>query len=219
MSAAQGPSARFVSLEGIEGSGKTTHARLLVEWLRAAGHEVVAVREPGGTALGERIRALLLEQSETGMSPWCELALYMAARAQLVREVIEPALARGAMVIADRFGEASVAYQGGGRGLGRARVRSLYGWVTGGLFPDRVILLDLDPREGMRRIVASRGTGGLDRLEREPLAFHRRVRNAYRAEARREPARFSVLDADDAVETVQRRIREEFFTIRAEPAG
>lgn len=201
--------ARFLSLEGIEGSGKTTQARLLVEWLLVSGHDVVSVREPGGTVLGERIRALLLETGGAGMAPWCELSLYMSARAQLVQEVIAPALARGAVVVADRFGEASIAYQGGARGLGAARVRSLYGWVTGGLRPGQVILLDLDPREGMRRILAARGAEGLDRLEREPLDFHRRVRRAYLAQARRDAGRFVVFDGRTPEADLQHRIREE----------
>jgi dTMP kinase len=119
----------------------------------------------------------------------------MAARGQLVAEVIRPALARGAVVLADRFGEASIAYQGAGRGLSAPRVRSLYRWVTGGLRPERVLLFDLDPALGLARIRAARGADSLDRLESEPLDFHRRVRSAYRRQARCEPERFVVLDA------------------------
>lgn len=199
---------RFLSFEGIEGSGKSTQIRVLAEALRSEGREVALVREPGGTARGERIRQLLLERSEIEMDPWCELCLYMAARAQLVSQVIRPALARGAIVIADRFGEASIAYQGAGRRLGAPRVRTLYRWVTGGLRPGRVFLFDLDPKIGLERIRVARGAGALDRLESEPLAFHRRVRAAYRRQARREPSRFRLLDARQPEAVLAAQIRE-----------
>lgn len=202
------PPGRFVSFEGIEGSGKTTQAALLAAWLREAGREVVPVREPGGTARGERIREILLAHAEEPMAAWCELCLYMAARAQLVEERIRPALERGAIVLADRFGEASVAYQGGGRSLGSPRVRALYRWVTGGLRPDRIFLLDLDPREGLRRVRESRGAP-LDRLEAEPLGFHRRVRAAYLRQARTEPDRFRRLDGMRPAAEVQEEIRRD----------
>lgn len=143
------------------------------------------------------------------MNAWCELCLYMAARAQLVQEVVRPALARGVVVIADRFGEASIAYQGGGRGLGGLRVRALYRWVTLDLRPGRVYLLDLKAEVGLRRILDSRGPAALDRVESEPLSFHRRVRSAYRRLARREPERFRVLDALRPVEDLQQEIRED----------
>jgi dTMP kinase len=203
------PTARFLSFEGIEGSGKTTQAQLLAGWLRSRGRDVLLVREPGGTDRGERIRSLLLDPVGPPMDAWCELCLYMAARAQLVQEVVRPALARGAVVIADRFGEASIAYQGGGRGLGGMRVRALYRWVTLGLRPGRVYLLDLRADVGLRRIRESRGPAALDRLESEPLSFHRRVRSAYRRMARREPERFRLLDALRPVDDLQRDIRED----------
>jgi dTMP kinase len=141
------------------------------------------------------------------MAPWCELCLYMASRAQLVREVIRPALARGAVVIADRFAESSVAYQGGGRHLGARPVRTLYGWVTEGLRPHPVFLLDLDPAAGIRRILSSRGSPRLDRLESEPIAFHRRIRFTYLRMARSEPDRFVVLDAASDPRATQEQIR------------
>jgi dTMP kinase len=141
------------------------------------------------------------------MAPWCELCLYMASRAQLVREVVRPALARGAVVIADRFAESSEAYQGGGRHLGGRRVRTLYGWVTEGLRPNPVFLLDLDPAAGIRRILSSRGSSPLDRLESEPMTFHRRIRSTYLRMARREPNRFVVLDAASDPRATQERIR------------
>jgi dTMP kinase len=197
----------FLSFEGIEGAGKSTQAVMLVTWLRERGLEVVAVREPGGTPLGEDIRSALLAHREGGVAAWCELCLYMAARAQLVREVIRPALDRGAVVVADRFAESSVAYQGGGRRLGARPVRTLYDWVTDGLHPDPVFLLDLDPPVGISRIVAARGAQALDRLESEPLKFHRRVRSAYRRMARREPDRFVVLDASIPTAELQAEVR------------
>ena len=201
------PPGLFLSFEGIEGAGKSTQASLLADWLRGRWHEVVSVREPGGTGLGEDIRAALLAHRPGGMAPWCELLLYMASRAQLVREVIRPALARGAVVIADRFAESSVAYQGGGRYLGARPVRTLYGWVTEGLRPHPVFLLDLDPAAGIRRILSSRGSSPLDRLESEPIAFHRRIRSTYLRMARREPDRFVVLDALEDPRATQEQIR------------
>lgn len=197
----------FLSFEGIEGAGKSTQASLLAAWLRGRGHEVVPVREPGGTALGEDIRTALLAHRPEGMTPWCELCLYMASRAQLVRDVIGPALARGAVVVADRFAESSVAYQGSGRRLGSRRVRTLYEWVTEGLRPRPIFLLDLDPVVGIRRIQSSRGLSQLDRLESEPLAFHRRIRLAYLQMASRDPDRFVVLDAASDPEATQQQVR------------
>jgi dTMP kinase len=205
--AAPVPAGLFLSFEGIEGAGKSTQASLLAEWLKGCGYEVVPVREPGGTGLGEDIRTALLAHRPGGMAPWCELCLYMASRAQLVREVIRPALARGAVVIADRFAESSVAYQGGGRNLGARRVRTLYGWVTEGLRPSPIFLLDLDPAAGIRRILSSRGSSPLDRLESEPLVFHRRIRSTYLRMARRESDRFVVLDAASDPQATQERIR------------
>ena len=201
------PPGLFLSFEGIEGAGKSTQAALLAEWLSGRGREVVPVREPGGTGLGEDIRMALLAHRPGGMAPWCELCLYMASRAQLVREVIRPALARGAVVIADRFAESSVAYQGGGRHLGARRVRALYQWVTEGLRPNPVFLLDLDPAAGIGRILSSRGSSPLDRLESEPMAFHRRIRSTYLRMARREPDRFVVLDAATDPRETQEQIR------------
>lgn len=195
----------FVSFEGIEGSGKSTQAALAARWLEECGRRVVPVREPGGTPFGERMRELLLRKGEP-IAPWAELCAYMAARAQLVHDVIAPALASGAVVIADRFGEASVAYQGGGRELGAERVAQLYRWVTGGLAPDRVYLLDLSPEAGLAR-AAARGQGKLDRLESEPLPFHERVRASYLRQAEEEPGRFRRLDATAGVTELHAAIR------------
>ena len=199
----------FFSFEGTEGSGKSTQIEVLSGVLEARGHEVVRVREPGGTPLSERIRTLLLEPASTPVDPWAELCLYLASRAQLVREQIRPALERGAIVLADRFGDASVAYQGAGRGLGVERVQQLNDWVTGGLRPERIFLFDLDPRVGLARARASRG-GQLDRMESEPLAFHERVRAAYLDQAELDPQRYVVIDASQTPDEVEERIRAEF---------
>jgi len=196
----------FISFEGIEGSGKSTQMGLLEERLRSDGHEVLSVREPGGTRFSELVRGLVLGYEGLPLEPWAELCLYTAARAQLVRERILPALDAGAVVLADRFGEASVAYQGGGRRLGAARVRSLNSWVTGGVRPDRILLLDLDPALGLDRILRGRGEGSMDRLEREPIDFHRRGRTAYLRMANREPGRFVILDASLPAGVLQTRI-------------
>lgn len=184
----------FVTFEGVEGSGKSTQAHALREHLESGGVNVILTREPGGTALGERIRDILLDLGESGMLPQTELFLYLASRAEHVARVVAPALARGDVVISDRFGDASVAYQGGGRELGPSLVVSLNEVATGGVKPDVTFLLDLDPEEGLRRL-SERGRGVRDRIEAEVPAFHARVREAYLSAAGREPERFVVLDA------------------------
>src|SRR5262245_45545290 len=177
----------FVTFEGIDGSGKTTQAALLAEWARGGGHEVVAVREPGGTALGERIRELLLDGPE--MTPWAEAALFAAARAELAERVIRPALERGAWVVCDRYVDSSLAYQGAARGLGVEAVRELNDVATGGLVPDVtfVLLLDLDD-------ALARRSGRPDRIEREDDEFVRRVDACYRELAAASPGRYVALD-------------------------
>jgi len=203
----------FLTLEGPEGSGKTTQGRLLGEDLRAGGHEVLSVREPGGTEIGERIRSLLLDPAYGEMDPHTEMLLFAASRAQLVAEVIAPALVRGIVVVCDRFVDASLAYQGVGRGLGVEVVRAVNAAATGGLAPDLTLLLDVDPTEGLRRARRASGrpaagawTGG-DRLERESLAFHQRVREGFLSLARNEPQRIRVIDARGSVADVRHAIR------------
>jgi dTMP kinase len=177
----------FVTLEGLDGSGKSTQARLLRARLEAAGAEVVLTREPGGTTLGEEIRALVLHGGD--VAPWAEAALYAASRAQHVEQVIRPALARGAVVICDRYLDSSVAYQGIARGLGLERVLDLNLAAVEGLLPDRTILLEIGPEMAAARMGADR-----DRIEREDDGFHARVAAAYRHLAARFPARYVVLD-------------------------
>jgi dTMP kinase len=193
----------FVTFEGIDGSGKTTQAALVAEWARAQGHEVVAVREPGGTPLGERVRELLLDGPE--MSAWAEAALFAAARAELAERVIRPALARGAWVVCDRYVDSSLAYQGAARGLGVEAVRNLNAAATGGLDPDLTVVLLVDPDVALGR----RGDRP-DRIEREDAEFVRRVDRGYRevAVSPRHVVLDGALPADDLARAVQDAVRQ-----------
>jgi dTMP kinase len=193
----------FVTFEGIDGSGKTTQAELLADELRGEGREVVATREPGGTALGERIRELLLGDGD-GMSPWAEATLFAAARAQLVDEVIRPALADGAEVVCDRYVDSSLAYQGLARGLGVERVLELNLHATRGLLPDRTFLVALDPAEARRR-----SAGEPDRIEQEGLEFQASVDRAYREVAAMFPERITTLDGSRPAVELARIVRDD----------
>jgi dTMP kinase len=186
----------FVTLEGLDGVGKTTQARLLAERLRADGHEVIACREPGGTALGERVRALLLDRDGAPVGPRAEALLFAAARAQLVAEVIAPARARGAWVVCDRFLDSSVAYQGAGRGLGPDVVRAVSLFATGGVLPDRTVLL----------VGPQRNDGGPDRIEAEDAGFHAAVLAGFSGIAADDPGRVRIVDADGDVAAVHERV-------------
>jgi dTMP kinase len=190
---------RFITLEGGEGAGKSTLLSGLEDWLRAQRVEVVRTREPGGTTLGEALRSLLLDPAQAGLSAEAELLLMFAARAELVRKLIEPALTAGRWVLSDRYTDASYAYQGGGRGQPVARIRALEQWAALDLKPDRTLLLDLPVAAGRARAA---GRDHPDRIERENDDFFERVRSVYRARAAVEPWRFSLLDANAMPEAV-----------------
>ena len=199
----------FVTLEGTDGTGKSTQVRLLVQFLKKRGHSVRVTREPGGTKLGERIRKILLDSKTTHLSSLAELALMYAARAQHLEEVIRPALAKGEIVVSDRYNDASFAYQGYGRNLGVETVRAFDRIVCGRTQPDLTILLDLAPRLSLGRAGSrqSRLKSNQGRFESLGLNFHEKVRRGYLAIARREPRRIKVVPAGGPVAEVQANIR------------
>lgn len=190
---------RFITFEGIEGAGKSTQLERLTERLRAEGQEVLVTREPGGTPLGERLRTLLLDPDVGAMAAETELLLIFAARAEHLRRVIEPALARGTWVLCDRFTDASFAYQGAGRRLGAQKVAVLEDWLQGDLRPDLVLLFDVPGRVGLERALAR---GKRDRMENEDLDFFERAREAYLARARAHPQRYRVIDGSRDLDAV-----------------
>lgn len=198
----------FITLEGIDGTGKSTQMRLLVKHLRSRGHRVVVTREPGGTKLGEQIRAILLASQTCRVAPLAELALIYVARAQHLEEVVRPALARGQLVVSDRFNDASLAYQGHGRGLGEATVRAFDRIVCGRIQPQLTLLLDLDPRVALARAQGRemRRNSAHSRFEAQGLKFHQRVRAGYLAIAKRDPRRVKLVSADRPVTEVQAEI-------------
>jgi len=195
---------RFITLEGIEGAGKSTALALVREAVEAAGHPVVVTREPGGTALGEDLRALLLGHKHTGMADDTELLLMFAARAEHLHQVIAPALLAGKWVICDRFTDATYAYQGGGRGLSRERIAQLETWVQGERRPDLTLLLDLPVLQGLER--AGRRSAP-DRFESEQAAFFERVRQAYLEIAAAEPQRVRTIDASQNLPEVSTAVQ------------
>jgi dTMP kinase len=190
-----------VAFEGGDGAGKSTQARLLADTLTAEGHEVLLTREPGGTEIGEKLRALVLEHGHGEIDPRTEALIFAAARAAHVAQAIRPALARGAVVITDRYIGSSVVYQGVARGLGAGDVRALNEWATEGLWPDLTVVLDVDEGEGRARRTAGRPAE--DRLESEPDDFHRTVRSAFLDLAASHPAGYLVLDAARPAEALE----------------
>lgn len=192
----------FITIEGPEGSGKSTHSRLLCDFLRRHGYRVLHTREPGGTRISEAVRKILLHRNNKGMGDVCELFLFLAARAQIVEEIIKPALKKGYVVICDRFHDATVAYQGYGAGLDLKLIDDMGKLVTKGIKPDLTILLDVETKKGLRR------AGAKDRIEIKSLEFHKRVRGGYLALAEREPERIKVISTTEAkVSDVQDMIR------------
>ncbi|MEZ5463910.1 MAG: dTMP kinase [Lysobacteraceae bacterium] len=194
---------RLISLEGGEGAGKSSVMSVLLEALREAGIDVVQTREPGGTPLGEALRHLLLDADHPDLCAESELLMMFASRAQLVREVVQPALQAGRWVVADRFTDASFAYQGGGRGQPSGRIAELERWAAG-IRPDLTLLLDVPVAVGMER---ARGRGPSDRIETESDSFFERVRTAYRERAAADPQRFRVIDASQPLESVIADVR------------
>lgn len=209
----------FVTFEGPEGSGKTTQIQLLYQYLQdrnRQGEEVICTREPGGTPIGEQIRAVLHNMDNTAMLPETEILLFSASRAQHVGEVVRPALARGAIVLSDRYAESTIAYQGYGRGLDKRALQMITEFATGGLRPDLIIYLDLDVRLGLQRKYRDQqeGRGEWTRMDQQDLAFHRRVRDGYLQMARQEPERWLVIDATQPVERIHTTIRERVDALR-----
>lgn len=199
----------FITFEGIEGSGKSTQMELAKGYLRKKGADVLSLREPGGTSLGERVRSILLNSSDEPIDPWAELFLYEACRAQLVNTVIKPALASGKTVICDRFTDSTLAYQGYGRGLDLSSVAEANRLATGGLNPGLTILLDCDPEEGLKRawsrIGAAKGEKE-DRFEKESILFHRKVRQGYLSIAGNEPGRVKVVTSKGEIASIHKEI-------------
>jgi len=191
---------RFITLEGVDGAGKSTHLGFVAEWLRGQGREVIVTREPGGTPLGETLRELLLHRD---MDADTELLLMFAARQEHLAGLILPAIARGAWVVSDRFTDASYAYQCGGRGIAVERIAALEAWVQRGFAPDLTLLFDVPPEVAEARRSAARTA---DRFEREADTFFNRVRHAYLDRARAEPGRIHVLDARQSIEALQAEI-------------
>lgn len=194
----------FITFEGGDGTGKSTHAIRVVEYLRELGHEVLHTREPGGTDVGQQIRNIVLHY-DGDIDPRAEALLFAADRAHHIATVVRPALTAGKTVIQDRYIDSSVAYQGSGRDLGADEVRELSLWGTRGLLPDLVVLLDLDPDIAQQRMRTVRD--GLDRLEREASDYHRRVREQFLRQAEADPERYAVVDANRPHEQVADEIR------------
>ncbi len=201
----------FITFEGIEGSGKSTQITQLAHHLSDHGRTVVLTREPGGTAIGDQVRKILLDPANTALDPKAELLLYAAGRAQHLAQLVLPALEAGKAVLCDRFSDATLAYQGYGRGLDLGLIRSLDRLVTDGMLPDLTILLDIAADAGLARARGRNSRGGFEgeaRFENEHLSFHERVRRGYLELARQEPGRFRVVDASPTPEVIQSNIRQ-----------
>ena len=196
----------FITLEGPEGSGKTSHIKPLTEWLTAQGHKVFATREPGGTNIGEQIRNVIHDLKNTEMHPRTETLLYQAARAQIVEQVIRPKLVEGTIVISDRYYDSTIAYQGYGHRQNLDEVRALVKYATGGLTPDLTILLDIEIEAGLKR--KAQNASEWNRLDAYDIDFHRRVRAGYLEMVKQEPKRWIVLDASQSWEMVQENLRK-----------
>jgi dTMP kinase len=201
----------FITFEGIEGSGKSTQIAMLANYLTARGVRHVLTREPGGTLIGDQVRKILLDPVNRTLDPAAELLLYAASRAQHLREIIIPALADGAIVLCDRFSDATLAYQGYGRGLDTGMINALDRIVTAGLRPDLTLLFDIEAAPGIARARGRNKSRGLEteaRFENEELAFHERVRQGYLTLVMQEPERIRIVDASSSPEAVQAKVRQ-----------
>lgn len=201
----------FITFEGPEGSGKSSQIRLLADFLRKRGEDVLVTREPGGTAVGDQIRACLHDVANTGIMAVTEFLLFSASRAQLVRQVIRPALAAGRIVLCDRYADSTIAYQGYGRKLDREILGQITAFATGGLQPDLTLLLDIEVEKGLAR--RRQNAEEMTRLDLETIAFHRRVREGYHALAAANPGRWVVIEADEGVTAVQAAIRDAVLAV------
>jgi dTMP kinase len=204
----------FITLEGPEGSGKTSHLQPLAEWLAGKGYRVHTAREPGGTSISEQIRAVIHDLKNTEMHPHTETLLYQAARAQIVEQVIRPKLAKGYIVLCDRYADSTLAYQGYGHQQNLEEVRALIRYATGGLVPDLTILLDVDVEVGLKR--KTKNDTEWNRLDAYDLEFHQRVQAGYLEMAKQEPGRWVVVDAGKEWEKVQKQLRRTILKKQAE---
>jgi dTMP kinase len=201
---------RFVVFDGPDGCGKSTQFRRFSDWARAQGVVVTEVREPGGTDIGEQIRTVLLDPRNSAMTVRCEMLLYMASRAQLLEERIRPSLARGELVLADRFVSSTLAYQGTAGGMTRDEIMDVARVAVGDMWPDEIVVFDVDTDTAWRRMATS-GRTAPDRMEQKDAAFHQRVREGYLSQCREDPARYVAIDASRDPETVFARLVEAFM--------
>jgi dTMP kinase len=197
---------KFISIEGVEGAGKSTQVSFIQDCLTKFGKTVIVTREPGGTELSEKIRNLLLEPSHIAMADDTELLLMFASRAEHISQVINPALHRGDWVLCDRFLDATYAYQGGGRGMQRQRIQQIADWTLKGLIPDLTLLFDLPVELGLKRVIERQGT--TDRFEREKVDFFKKIRKSYLQSAKAEPNRIKIVDASLSITEIQKQLTQ-----------
>ena len=192
---------KFITIEGIEGAGKSTQLAFIQKYLAEKGQSLIVTREPGGTELGEQIRELLLAPRAQGMAVDTELLLMFAARAEHIEQVIKPAIGRGEWVLSDRFSDATFAYQGGGRGIPQQRITEIADWTLKGLQPDLTLLFDLPVEVGQQRVLSR--NQGVDRFEQEKVDFFQRIKTCYLQRAQQEPQRIKVIDANKSIADIQ----------------
>jgi len=194
---------KFVTFEGSEGSGKSTQSAFLAEYLKVRGYDVLYIREPGGTPISEHIRSILLDQHNAAMGGFCELLLYMAARAQVVRDIIKPALKSGKIVICDRFLDSTIAYQGYGNGVDIGMIKNIGKFATQSIKPDLTIIFDIETEKGL-----SRTNRVKDRIEQRTLSYHQKVRKGYLELAKKEPKRIRLITVNKSIEEIQAIVKQ-----------